>query len=403
MARKNRRRPHGAGSVYQRGPGNFWVKWREDGEIKYAHGFPTRDLAEQAREQIAARIAQGNTGRPIEPVRSPALSGIAAEWLERRKTTHRAWREDRNRWNRHLDPFFGKMAADTIDSASIRAFVELKLKEGLSSTTVGHLVRLLSTLYTDIVERKLAPLNPVRGLTRATRKLYRNARDPADTPFLETMDAVRDVYRALPAPFNLAFAIGAMGGLRTGEILALQWCDVDVVRRRIRVHQQARHGKLGPVKDDDSRQVPILDSLLPLLEAGKREAKDDGLILRPANPRKGGREGRPPTFLNIHTVHRAFRRALQAVHTGSPLTWYQATRHTFASQWVLSGGSIEKLAKIMGHSSVTTTERYAHHRTDLFRAEDLSRMGVDLTVKREVGYAVATQEEIDAKGRLVTT
>ena len=42
------------------------------------------------------------------------------------------------------------------------------------------------------------------------------------------------------------------------------------------------------------------------------------------------------------------------------LTWYQATRHTFASQFVLAGGSIEKLSKLMGHSRVTTTERYAH-------------------------------------------
>jgi site-specific recombinase XerD len=53
------------------------------------------------------------------------------------------------------------------------------------------------------------------------------------------------------------------------------------------------------------------------------------------------------------------------------LTWYQATRHTFASQFVLAGGSIEKLSKLMGHSSVTTTERYAHLRADLLAALEL--------------------------------
>ena len=44
----------------------------------------------------------------------------------------------------------------------------------------------------------------------------------------------------------------------------------------------------------------------------------------------------------------------------STLTWHQATRHTFASHWVLSGGSLEKLAKVMGHNSIVVTEQYAH-------------------------------------------
>jgi integrase len=42
------------------------------------------------------------------------------------------------------------------------------------------------------------------------------------------------------------------------------------------------------------------------------------------------------------------------------LGWYQATRHTFASQWVLAGNSIEKLSAILGHSSIAMTQRYAH-------------------------------------------
>jgi len=42
---------------------------------------------------------------------------------------------------------------------------------------------------------------------------------------------------------------------------------------------------------------------------------------------------------------------------------------------------MEKLSKLMGHSSVTTTERYAHLRTDLFRVEDYDRLSVDLRAK----------------------
>jgi len=60
------------------------------------------------------------------------------------------------------------------------------------------------------------------------------------------------------------------------------------------------------------------------------------------------------------------------------LGWYEATRHTFASQWVLCGGSIEKLSVMLGHDSVTMTERYAHLWADLFPVEDLATIAVDL-------------------------
>ena len=60
------------------------------------------------------------------------------------------------------------------------------------------------------------------------------------------------------------------------------------------------------------------------------------------------------------------------------LGWYEATRHTFASQWVMSGGSIEKLKEMLGHYSVVVTERYTHLRTDLFADRDRSAMAIDL-------------------------
>jgi site-specific recombinase XerD len=43
-----------------------------------------------------------------------------------------------------------------------------------------------------------------------------------------------------------------------------------------------------------------------------------------------------------------------------PMTVYGATRHSFGSDWAIQGRSIYELSKVMGHRSVTTTERYAH-------------------------------------------
>ncbi|MGO9289182.1 MAG: tyrosine-type recombinase/integrase [Polyangia bacterium] len=58
---------------------------------------------------------------------------------------------------------------------------------------------------------------------------------------------------------------------------------------------------------------------------------------------------------------------------------YQTTRHTFASQWVMNGGSVEVLAKILGHSSTSTTEHYAHLAPDFFGAKAFDMVAVDLS------------------------
>jgi len=60
------------------------------------------------------------------------------------------------------------------------------------------------------------------------------------------------------------------------------------------------------------------------------------------------------------------------------LEWYDATRHTFASQWVLAGNSIEKLKEILGHYSVIVTERYAHLKPGLFTQKDMAALPIDL-------------------------
>jgi hypothetical protein len=209
MARKRRKRPHGMGSAYEHGPGNWWLKWREGGRVRYSRGYATRDLAEKVLAKIVAELAAGRAGLPRDPKGVPKLGELAADWLARREHTHRAWRDDRNRWNRNLAPFFAQCRPSEVDAAAIRRFVERKLTDGLSSTTVGHCVRLLSTFFADVVEQGFVSVNPVSTLPRSTRRLYRNAADPLTTPFLERPEDIRRVFLALPSPYSVAFAVGA--------------------------------------------------------------------------------------------------------------------------------------------------------------------------------------------------
>jgi hypothetical protein len=54
-------------------------------------------------------------------------------------------------------------------------------------------------------------------------RLIRPTHDPKKTPFTERLEDVRRIFLALAEPLNIAYAIGALGGLRTGEVFALRW------------------------------------------------------------------------------------------------------------------------------------------------------------------------------------
>src|SRR5207244_13169018 len=138
---------------------------------------------------------------------------------------------------------------------------EVKLAEELNPATVRILVALLSAIFVDLTERGLAKSNPGRGLPRSVMRLIRPIHDPKTTPFIEKLEDVRRIFLALREPLNVAYALGAFAGLRSGEIVALKWEHVDLKTRRIHV----REGENGRLKDEESRIAHILVELHSVL------------------------------------------------------------------------------------------------------------------------------------------
>jgi integrase len=387
--KRRKRRGFGQGSIRKRGL-SWSIAWREGGRRRFASA-PDEDTARRMLAKILSDAALGTVGLRPDLKTAPTLGELIKPWLDRREKTHRAASDDRCRWRVHLGPAFDALKPHEVDAATIRRFVEGKLAAGLAASTVGHCIRLLSTFFCDVVEQGHATANPIASLPRSTRRLYRSTHDPRTTGFLEKLEDVRRVFLALPEPVSVAFAVGAFGGLRTGEVLGLAWQDIDLAGRRIHVRQQVQDGKVGPLKDSESRVVPLQAALAPILAAYRLATGGEGFLFKPAVPGRGGRPdlGSPPGFVRPQTFHRHLAEALKAC--GLPaLTWYQCTRHTFASQFVLGGGSLEVLRQVMGHASVTTTERYSHLKPDLFRESAFDVMKVDLAAPKGAVVSLAT-------------
>ena len=119
-------------------------------------------------------------------------------------------------------------------------------------------------------------------------------------------------------------------GLRKGELLSLAWDRVDMSRGVIR---------LEVTKSGKRREVPM------------RQAVYDVLAGLPAP-----HEGRVWPVGNFRT---SFQNAVKAAKLDTPFKFHDC-RHSFASWYMMRGGSVTALQQILGHASLTMTMKYAH-------------------------------------------
>jgi integrase len=298
--------------------------------------------------------------------------------------SHRNGKRERRVWDRHIGPALGALRAPDLDLAAVRRYVETKRAAGLGPATVRGHVRLLSALWDDLRERPretgATGTSPCLSMPRSLRQQIRPTHDPRLTPYVERLADVRRIYQTLPEPYRTGYAVGALAGLRTGEVLALRWEHIDLDRRRLVVREAVSDGKAGPVKDSEARILPIAPELLSVLRARKLATGGTGLLVPPARPgRRSGPKRLPARFARSQTVNERLHAALREVGLADrDLDWYRATRHTYASHYVLSGGSLSHLATLLGHSSAEVTLRYAHLQPAALAEADIARIPVDL-------------------------
>lgn len=388
MAKAPKKRGWGGGSIRER-RGKFQVRWREDGERCSLSGFLTRFEAQDELERIQARVRLGQKG--VEPKVAPAVLArprefhkLLDEWVEYRvKHGKRMALEERSRWALHLA---GPLATQTLESVTPRWVRELAVrlvrpevddrapdgskKQPVSGPTAHRALTLLSSFYSWAVDEDLVTTNPARVALRHkdVKKLLASKHDSKAQPYLKSWDDVMRLYRALAQPYGIAYLISARAGLRPGEVLGLQWGDVDLEACTLQVERQVRSGKLGPTKSGKPRTVPIVSVLAKELKTWK-ESTDKRLApgkIRPTNlvcpppsrVKKNGRRGATyGTYLGPKSLVDALATAFEETKI-KPASFYEYGRHTFGSLSALGGLSTWRLQGIMGHADIKTTLRY---------------------------------------------
>lgn len=226
--------------------------------------------------------------------------------------------------------FFGDdRVLDTITTSDIDEFVKQLRKKGNSPATINRKLASLSALFTDAVERDGCTKKP-----RIIRQPEPTHRVRYLTPEEELM-LVSLLKQWAQVAVMEAVMVLIDTGMRVGELIAMQVKDVDLRENIISIWQN---------KGDLPRSIPMTSRVRDII--AKRCDLSRGLVFFDL-----GRE----------TLRYYWDRARSAMDLDDDDQFVpHSLRHTCATRLVQAGVSLFVVQKILGHSSITVTERYSH-------------------------------------------
>lgn len=271
---------------------------------------------------------------------------VMVAFLQATATVKRSHRDDKlhtRQWKTSLEGWDMR----TLTPRDIRAHVNRRLEDGVSNATINRELSLLSTAINFYNKEQLETLpNPTKGrkLREPEARIRWISYEEAD----RLIEAAGDAYRAPHLADFIALALHT--GCRSGELLGLEWSRVDMPRRLI--HLEGIHTKAGK-----RRSVPVNnEAYRALLSRANFRATHCPDSLWVFASEKGQR---------IQSVKKSFGTTCGKV--GIEDFRIHDLRHTCAAWLVSAGVALPEVRDLLGHSTITMTEKYAHLSPDNVR------------------------------------
>jgi integrase len=262
--------------------------------------------------------------------------------------------------SKHILPSLGGQRLCDIARLHIQQFVGQKQRQGYAPQTLAHLRNLLSKICGTAVRWGWMEFNPCQNIDLPPMERRRPKR------FLAP-EEISKLARVLAEPARTIFLMGALTGLRIGELLALKVEDVDLGRALVSVRRDVYRGRVGTPKTPGSeRRVPLASSLVTLLKRWLkiRPRGSDWLF-----PSSTGTPLRDRNLMRRHLWPACAQLKL-------PRFGWHSLRHTFSTYNGNAGVAVPVLQSLLGHASPETTMIYTHPLEDVKRraVEDLARL-----------------------------
>ena len=296
-----------------------------------------------ALDVLAKRTTQIKEGKwwEIEKQKEIYFGDFSQEFLERHSRNKRSFKRDKGIM-KILNSHFGDKFLHRITPLMVEDYKKIRLGEHRAKGTVNREVACLKCMFNKAILWGKAKENPVTKV-----QLFKE--DNTIVRYLSEDEKQRllNACKISDASHLYSIVILALNsGMRKGEILNLRWQDIDLVNRFIHI-ETSKSGK--------RRDIPMNVLLTETLKSSKIEfdrTQDEYVFC--------DNSGKPFTRLD-----RSFKTSLR--RAGIRNFRFHDCRHDFASYWMMNGGDIYTLSKILGHSTVKVTERYAHLSADYGR------------------------------------
>jgi integrase len=255
---------------------------------------------------------------------------------------------------RTLTRLLGDRHLDEIDRRSLAEFVAIRKRTGVTDATIRRDLAVLGSVFTTAIRWGWADTSPVTGFNKRALKMSRPR-----TRFL-TREEFDRLHEAASDDLKLILVLAVETGMRKAELLGLTLGSLDLRRRE---------AHLEDTKSSTPRRVPLspraFETVRELLERRSRP-RSNFLFCKP----DGSRIGNPK---------KAFEGACR--RAGVDDLHFHDLRHTFASWWVQDGGDLYRLSRILGHTTLQMSSRYAHLRTNDLH-EEIERVAQKRTQER---------------------
>lgn len=348
---------------YQTGSGAtlYAVRYRTPGNrTTRKRGFTTKRDAQIFANDVEVKKLTGDYIAPT--LGKVTVDALSADWLARKKesTAQSYYRTLETAYRVHVKPKWGSVPVAEVDVLGVEAWVTSMTRKGSGATTVIRAEGVLSGILGDAVKGKRLAANPCKSIDNLPRKsgkrrVYLSADDVA------ALADKSGEHRAL-------VLVLAYCGLRWGEAIGLRVRDIEFLRRRISVSENAvqlgAFHAVGPTKGHEDRSVPV-----PTFVLNELSTQCAGRAMNELVFGSGGYLPRPKSSNGW------FTRAVVAAKV-QKVTPHDL-RHTCASLSVSAGVNVLALARMLGHKDPSVTLRvYA----DLFDT-DLDAVAESLHAK----------------------
>ena len=341
--------------------GAWWIFIDHYGQRKAKRigtGASGKKAANHVAQQIQARLALGQMAfdRQLSGITLDAYAETFLQRIQhtRKPSTHEAYQQT---LTRNIKPLIGKLALHAVTREKVKILAMAGLEKEQSPKTVQNTIRCLSSLFSHAVEDGLVAVNPALKPGKFLPKISK--RRGINPLTREEIATLLDTAKAHAPRYYPIFLCAARTGLRMGELLALQWDDLDFNGRCIQISRNYTHWKLTTPKSGESRRVDMSLELTQVLKDLKLECQiDAGASGSDVPPwvfcnEKGG-------LLHPHNLRdRIFYGLLKKA--GIRQVRFHDLRHSFASLLLQQGESPVYVKDQLGHSSIQiTVDCYGH-------------------------------------------